>query len=192
MSNPEKTAGRFAAIRCMTAVASIVLLLVGWGGQDNADGQQTDTLGSGPSQDITRPISSENLDFVTGQRLYVPAYSEIFSGDETSTYDLTVMLSIRNTDPDTPIVIGSIQYYDTTGALVKEYVETPLELAPMATTEVVISRLDKQGGTGANFIVEWGAEEQVYEPIVEALMISTSAQQGISFLSPARILQDKR
>ena len=59
-----------------------------------------------------------------------------------------------------------------------------------AATEVVISRADKQGGTGANFIVVWGAQEPVYEPVVETLMTSTSAQQGISFLSIARAVEE--
>ena len=137
-----------------------------------------------------RPVTAEDLEVVTGQTLYVPAYSEIFSSDESTTYDLAVMLSVRNTDLDHPIIINAIQYYDTNGNLVRDYVESPLELAPMATMEVVISRQDKAGGTGANFIVKWGAEEAVHAPIVEALMTSLASQQGISFLSPARVLEE--
>lgn len=141
-------------------------------------------------QGAVRPISSEDLEIVTGQTLYVPAYSEIFNADNTTTYDLTVMLSVRNTDFDAPIIIESIEYYDTDGNLVKEFVENPIELAPMATTDVVIDRLNDKGGTGANFIVVWGAEEPVHEPVVESLMTSTSQQQGLSFLSQARVLEE--
>ena len=143
-------------------------------------------------QGLVRTVSSEDLAIVTGQKLYVPAYSQIYNADLSSTYDLTVMLSVRNTDFETPIVINSIQYYDTDGNMVKEFVETPVELAPMATTEVVIDRLNDKGGTGANFIVIWGAEDLVYEPVVESLMTSTSQQQGLSFLSQARVLEEMR
>lgn len=138
------------------------------------------------------PISSGDLKIVTGQRLYVPAYSAVYSADLTTTHDLTIMLSVRNTDFDTPIIIDSIQYFDSDGNLVKEYVEEPLELPAMATSEVVIDRLNQAGGTGANFIVVWGAETPVFEPVVEALMTSTAQQQGLSFLSEARVLEEKQ
>lgn len=186
-----RTMKRLPMLRCFALLVVVVLLIVGCSGQYDTGEQPVDTLGSGPAQDFMQPVSPRDLKIVTGQRLYVPAYSEIYSGDETATFDLAVTLSVRNTDPDTPIAIGSIQYYDTAGSLVKEYIEMPLKLPPMATTEAVISRLDKQGGTGANFIVEWGAESKVYEPIVEALMTSTAAQQGIAFISPARVLEEK-
>ena len=83
------------------------------------------------------------------------------------------------------------RYFDTNGQLVAEYVESSRQLAPMATTEFVISRSDDRGGTGANFTVEWGAEEAVYEPVVEAVMISAAGTQGLSLLSPARVLEEK-
>lgn len=52
-----------------------------------------------------------------------------------------------------------------------------------------IAANDTSGGAGANFIVEWVAEKTVYEPVVEAVMINTSSSQGISFVSPARVLK---
>lgn len=137
------------------------------------------------------PVSSGDLNIVTGQRLYVPAYSEVFSSGVDQTWDMTVTLSIRNTNLDKPIFIDSVQYFDTNGQLVADYVESPLQLAPMATTEYVIPRTDDQGGTGANFIVVWGAEEPVFEPVVEAVMISAAGNQGLSLLSPARVLEEK-
>jgi hypothetical protein len=49
--------------------------------------------------------------------------------------------------------------------------------------------LEDQGGSGANFIVEWTAATTVSEPVVEAVMISAQAGQGISFLSPGRVIK---
>jgi hypothetical protein len=40
--------------------------------------------------------------------------------------------------------------------------------------------------------VEWVAEKTVYEPVIEAVMISTSSSQGISFVSRAKILKQHR
>jgi hypothetical protein len=138
------------------------------------------------SQSAT-PISIEDLDIVTGQVIFVPAYSEIFY-DKNSTLDLTITLTIHNTDLKHPIIIKSVRYYDTNGNLVHKYIDQPLQLAPIATTSIVIASDDQRGGVGANFIVEWVAETGVYEPIVEAIMINTSGQQGISLLSPGRVI----
>ncbi len=152
---------------------------------------QTDEVTPAQKSQPTRAVASDELKIVTGQKLYVPAYSKVYSAGEDQTWDMTVTLSIRNTNLDKSIFIGSVKYFDTNGQFVTEYVESPLQLAPMATTEFVISRNDDRGGTGANFIVGWGAEEPVYEPVVEAVMISTWGTQGLSLLSPARILEEK-
>ncbi len=154
--------------------------------------EETDEATPVKESQPTRAVASDELKIVTGQGLYVPAYSKVYSGSEDRTWDMTVTLSIRNTNLDKPIFIGSVKYFDTNGQLVTEYVESPLQLAPMATTEYVIARSDDRGGTGANFIVGWGAEEPVYEPVVEAVMISTTGTQGLSLLSPARVLEEKQ
>ena len=138
------------------------------------------------------PIASGDLSIVSGQQLYVPAYSEVYSANQDQTWNMTVTLSIRNTNVDKPIFISSVKYFDTNGQLITEYVDSPLRLASMATTEYVIARDDVQGGTGANFLVEWGAEEPVFEPVVEAVMISAAGTQGLSLLSPARVLEEKK
>ena len=81
------------------------------------------------------------------------------------------------------------KYYNTEGKVVREYVETPLELPSMATLDLIVGQKDRSGGSGANFIVEWVAETEVTEPIVECIMIGTSGQQGISFLTVGKVIQ---
>jgi hypothetical protein len=132
--------------------------------------------------------ANRNLQIVTGQTIYVPAYSEVFSGREGDTIDLAVTLAIHNTDLDSPIIIKSVRYYDTDGNLVREYVPDSVELPPLATTGFLVEDGDSTGGWGANFIVEWVAEEPVYEPVIEAIMITTRSAQGISFVSTGRII----
>lgn len=146
-----------------------------------------------PSQTLVgnpHPVTARNLQLVTGQMLYVPAYSQVFSGLGNDTIKLGVTLTIHNTDLDKPIIVHAVRYYNTDGALVRNYVEEAVQLSPLATIGFVIPENDFTGGWGANFIVEWGAEEPVHEPIVEAVMVGTAGSQGISFISEGRILSE--
>jgi hypothetical protein len=136
-------------------------------------------------------FTEEDGKLVVGQTIYVPIYSHIYIRDKSRVINLAATLSIRNTDAQNPIRINSARYFDANGALIKEYVNAPLRLAPMASTDFVVAEDDTSGGVGANFIVEWGASVEVTEPVVEAVMINTASQQGISFVSAGRVIKDR-
>jgi hypothetical protein len=121
-----------------------------------------------------------------GQLIYVPAYSHIYSGDRERPFLLTVTLSIRNIDPVHPLRIVTVDYYETQGRLVRTYLDKPVLLKPLESLRYVIAEKDKSGGSGANFMVRWQADALMNPPIVEAIMIGTQAQQGVSFLSRGR------
>ena len=133
------------------------------------------------------PVDVQDLDIVSGQTIYVPAYSEVPYTGAGRRLELLVTLSIHNTDLTRPIVLASARYYSADGQLVEEYLAEPRTLPPLASTEFVVP-LGQGYGVGTNFIVEWVAEEPVYEPVVEALMINTTGAQGISFSSPGRVI----
>ncbi|MCB8942391.1 MAG: DUF3124 domain-containing protein [Ardenticatenaceae bacterium] len=137
---------------------------------------------------VATTVSIQDLDITTGQTIYVPAYSEIYYDDDR-TLELAVTLTIHNTDFEHAIVLSSVRYYDTQGHLIHEYLSQPQQLAPLATADFLVSPDEQSGGIGTNFIVEWVAEEAVYEPIVEAIMISTTGAQGISFTSSGRVIR---
>jgi Protein of unknown function (DUF3124) len=124
-----------------------------------------------------------------GQTLYVPIYSHIYAEDRKSMLNLTATLSIRNTDLQQTLVINSVRYYDSDGKQVRQYLEKPIALKALATKDFVIPRTDTTGGAGANFIVEWVAQQKISEPIVEAVMIGTEGNRGFSFVSPARVIE---
>ncbi|HPQ70088.1 MAG TPA: DUF3124 domain-containing protein [bacterium] len=128
------------------------------------------------------------LSRAVGQTVYVPVYSHIYHREDME-FDLTTTLSIRNTDFNNSIVIYTVKYFDTTGKLVRDYADTPLILPAMATLDYIVGERDRTGGSGANFIVEWFAEKDVSEPIIESVMIGTSGQQGISFLSVGKVIK---
>lgn len=121
-----------------------------------------------------------------GQTLYVPAYSHIYHGPRAVEFDLTCTLSIRNTDMSNSIELVSVNYYDSGGELVRRYQKDSVMLEKLATQEYIVDLSDKSGGSGANFIVVWRAEKPVNAPLVEAVMIGTQGNQGVSFTSRAR------
>ena len=132
----------------------------------------------------------ENFPIAMGQSIYVPIYSYIYYESKDDVFNLAATLSIRNTDINHSIIIKTVNYYDSTGKLVKDYLANPIRLNPLASTEFVIRRTDTSGGAGANFIVEWIADQTVSEPIVEAVMISAISTQGISFTSQGKVIKN--
>ena len=126
---------------------------------------------------------------VRGQRVYVPAYSHILIGDRSTPFNLAATLSVRNADPANAATVTAIDYYDGSGRLVKRHLDRPLVLRPLAATEVFVPESDTSGGFGASFLVSWTAEAAVVPPVIECLLIGARFGQGISVLSPGRVIE---
>jgi hypothetical protein len=124
-----------------------------------------------------------------GALVFVPAWSSVYVGDGNRTFDLTVTLAVRNTDLDTPITVTSVRYFDAGGKLLHAYVESPTTLAPLASAATVVRESDTRAGVGGSFLVEWSAATEVTDPVVEAVMIGSAYQQGISFVREGRVLE---
>lgn len=130
------------------------------------------------------PVASNAQDSLSaGQTVYVPIYSHIYSGDREHPFQLTAIVSIRNTDPRLPITVGTVDYYDTDGRLLRSYLDKPVVVKPLASVRYVVGESDKSGGSGAKFIVKWRSDTPLNPPIIEGVMIGTKMQQGISFVS---------
>jgi hypothetical protein len=127
-----------------------------------------------------------------GQTIYTPAYSHIFIGDREHPFNLTVTLSVRNTDPETPITVESVDYHGSNGKKLRPYLSEPAALDPLAAQHYVVDESDTSGGAGAAFMVRWRSEKPVCPPIVETVMIGTRSQQGISFVSRGQAIQEVR
>lgn len=124
----------------------------------------------------------------TGQTQYVPAYSHIYIGNREKPFLLTVTLHVRNVDPKHAMTLTSVNYYDSNGKLLKKYLPKPLTLRPLSSSRHVVPRDEKQGGSGAGFLVSWTADKAVNPPIVETVMIGAESQQGISFTSRGQVV----
>jgi len=131
-----------------------------------------------------------NISRWLNQAIYVPLYSHIYADDryKDKPFALTATLSIRNTDPKFGLVLDTVDYYDSEGKKLRSYIEKPVPVAPLVSTQFIVRESDKGGGSGAKFLVRWHADRPVSEPIVESIMIGTQMQQGISFISPGRVI----
>jgi hypothetical protein len=136
--------------------------------------------------------SESEVKLSKGQTVYIAAYPSVYINERGAEFQLTVTLSIRNTDPAHGITITSIKYYDPTGALVKDYLEAPKKLPSLASIRFLAERTKSKGDScGPSFIVKWRSEDkEVNRPIIESIMIGTASTQGISFGSPGRVIND--
>ncbi|MCB0747008.1 MAG: DUF3124 domain-containing protein [Ignavibacteriales bacterium] len=130
---------------------------------------------------------SYDLNNTFGELLFVPIYSSVYHQNDR-TFHLTATLSIHNTDINSKITLLKIDYYDTNGKLVSEFINEKIILNPLQTKQFIIKETDITGGTAAKFVIMWAADKQVVKPFIEAVMISTSSQQGISFKTESRVI----
>lgn len=138
---------------------------------------------------IAAPANS--LSFWLEQTVYVPLYSHIYADErfKNKPFLLTATLSIRNTDPDNRLTLRNVDYYDSTGKLLNNYLSKPLTIGPLGSTKYIVAESESKGGSGAKFLVSWDAETAITEPIIESIMIGTKMQQGISFISRGKVIK---
>ncbi|MBU0961945.1 MAG: DUF3124 domain-containing protein [Proteobacteria bacterium] len=124
------------------------------------------------------------------QTVYVPVYSHIYADSrfKDKPFQLTAIVSIRNTDQHNSFTLEKVDYYDSHGKLLQHYLAKPLIIGPLASTRYIVPESDTLGGSGAKFIVSWSSKDSVTEPIIEGVMIGTKMQQGISFVTNSQVL----
>ena len=122
----------------------------------------------------------------SGETIYVPVYSNVYSGPKANPLQLATMLSIHNVNPKNSITLLRVDYYDSNGKFIESYIKKPMDLKPFAHTFFYLKEYDTRGGPGANFIVKWRAKSKVNQPLVEALMLGTKA--GVSFITEGKII----
>ncbi|AZQ60901.1 DUF3124 domain-containing protein [Flammeovirga pectinis] len=126
-----------------------------------------------------------NLEFK--EMHYVPAYSNLFYKNGNTKLNFAVVLSIRNTSAVESIFITSVDLRNSKGKSVRKYVSREVELAPLGSTEFIVNYNDNRSGPGANFIVEYGAENEIQDtPIIESVNIGHYGRHGFSFSSQSK------
>lgn len=125
---------------------------------------------------------------VTGAH-YLSIYSQIYNFSEHLLQDLTVTVSLRNTNRNDTIYINRAEYFNTSGKSIQVYIDESVYLAPLETVEIIIDEIDKKGGSGANFLFDWTIKPGGQEPIFEAVMISMAGAQGLSFVTEGKRIE---
>lgn len=134
-----------------------------------------------------------------GQTLYLPIYSHIWHGNKIvdGKYpvksQVSALVSIRNTSLKTPIRITTARYYSTDGKLLKEFLPKPVEIGAMGTLELFVERKESEGGSGANFIIQWDAASTTNPPVVEAVHADIKGGgPALTFITTARPIKADR
>lgn len=123
-----------------------------------------------------------------GQSLYLPVYSHMFYGNlgskgRASQVLLSTLVSIRNTDPRRSLRVLSAKYFDSGGRLLSERLPAPVVLPPLGTMELFVELNDASGGSGANFVIRWDAEQPLNQPLVEGLHVNMDGGKAVIFMT---------
>ena len=133
----------------------------------------------------SKTVSLPTTDSLSTGKSYLPVYSQVYSISEMRTLNLTVMVSLRNTNDTSKVYLTKANYYNSAGELIRNYINGPVALNPLETRDIVINEDDDTGGTGGNFVFEWHILEGDNPPLFQAVMNSTLGQQGLSFTTEA-------
>ncbi|MBI9037208.1 MAG: DUF3124 domain-containing protein [Bacteroidales bacterium] len=151
----------------------------------------SNTVDKVPKKDLNKNYSK--IDFKTlkfSQTVYVPIYSEIYSRSEKHVFQLTSTLSIRNISLKDSLFVSEINYYNSKGDFVRNYTDKMIFLKPLETIEFIVEEKDISGGMGANFLILWGSNIENLNPVFQGVMIGTSNQQGISFITNGVVISE--
>lgn len=142
------------------------------------------------------PVLAEGIETPTkGQTVYVPIYSEVRHGNVAATGRtdvtlLSVLVSVRNTDPLNSIRVVSANYYNTEGVLLRNSLPAPRVVPPFGTLELFVEQRENLGGSGANYAIKWDATVPVSQPTIDALHSRFQAGYSVAFISRGRAISE--
>lgn len=119
------------------------------------------------------------------ERVYVPAYSDLYYESQEKKTFFTVILSLRNISFTDTLYFTRIDYYSSHGKLLRQYIDRVLVLRPMESMEYIVEESEKEGGTGANFVVSYSAKASLKNhPFIESIMMGNLDNYRFTFTSP--------
>jgi hypothetical protein len=127
-----------------------------------------------------------------GQMLFLPVYSEIPYGDRKASLNLAVTVTVRNLDVARPLTLKRIDYLDEHGVVVRALIERVTILKPLAAEIFQIRESDRSGGRAAGVLMEWESGEGMVAPLLEGVMVNGAYNQGLAFVTAARVLDNRR
>lgn len=126
---------------------------------------------------------------IRGQRVFLPVYSEVPYGDRNAALNLAVTVTLRNLDANHVITLKRVDYIGIKGNVVKSFLGDGI-VKPMAAEIYVVRESDRTGGASAGFLVEWESSSPVLPPLLEGVMVNGAYNQGMAFVTSARVLAE--
>jgi len=119
----------------------------------------------------------------TGSTIFVPAYRSFYQiyGSTRDSYALTSTVLLFNIDPKQGIEVLSVDFFDSSGKLLKNLIDAPLLIKPRNSKEITIQPRTQPEDCGAHLIVRWKSNQPANAPVVEVLMVGQVLNRGISF-----------
>lgn len=142
------------------------------------------------SLEIDKTLDKESIHFK--DIIYVPIYSDIYIDTANPQHLLSATLSIRNTSFNDTLYVSKIDYFNTTGNLVRQFIDKTISINPMATINYVIEKEDNIGGSGANFIIELRSKSYDISPLIQAIMIGQSSNKSFAFSTDGYSIKPKK
>ena len=140
----------------------------------------------------TYELKNNSVKVVRGQVLYMPVYSNMPQYVDSQKFDLSAFVAVHNTDFNYRIRLQKVQYFDTKGKLVHDFLNgTTKELSPLESVDFYIPHSD-QSGNGANFLIEWKSDSLVTEPLVESITMNLTGLNTIGVLSQGKVIKEIR
>jgi hypothetical protein len=128
----------------------------------------------GPSENGVKPFDPVAINIVSlkaRQQIYVPVNLE--SHTRNGHRNIRTILKIRNTSSTDSAYLTRIDYYDTQGLLIKEFLEAAILVKPMATKEIVVKNNQFQT-KGDNFLVHWHSNDPAHSPFVQTVSLDVA------------------
>jgi hypothetical protein len=137
------------------------------------------------SLNIFLPYQLATAEMTTGHTLYVPIYRSFYQiyGSTRDAYSLTSTACLHNPDPKQAIKVLCIDYYDSSGKLVKKFLDEPITIKPWNSKEITIPPSTELEDFGANLIIRCKSDQPATPPVVEVLMTGQVLNRGVSFLT---------
>ncbi len=134
---------------------------------------------------ILPPFQLAATEFSSGGTIFVPVYRGFyqFYGSTRDSYALTGTAFFYNIDAKQAIEVLSIDFYDSSGKLLKKLLDGSLLIRPQNSREITIEPRTEPEECGAHLIVRWKSDQPANTPMVEVLMVGQVLNRGVSFLT---------
>ena len=114
---------------------------------------------------------------------YAPVLATVYIGGRHAHSGLAATVSIRNISEQASFALTRADYFDHSGKRLRRYLEAPVTVGPLQTVDLYVDVIDREGGSGANFVVGWAADADVPAPLIETVMVGGFGGKGISIVS---------